>query len=113
MPYINVRMTAPLTPEKESALTAAFGRDIESFPGKTERWLMVDFTGDCHMHFAGGNDPCAMVEIALFGKGNPASFDQMTELVCRRMEEICGISPDRCYVKYEEVSHWGWNGQNF
>ena len=74
---------------------------------------MVDFTGDCHMHFAGGNDPCAMVEIALFGKGNPASFDQMTELVCRRMEEICGIAPDRCYVKYEEVSHWGWNGQNF
>ena len=39
MPYINVRMTAPLTPEKESALTAAFGRDIEAFPGKTERWL--------------------------------------------------------------------------
>ena len=51
MPYINVRMTAPLTPEKESALTAAFGRDIEAFPGKTERWLMVDYTGDCHMHF--------------------------------------------------------------
>jgi len=25
MPYINVRMTAPLTPEKESALTALTG----------------------------------------------------------------------------------------
>ena len=54
-----------------------------------------------------------MVQIALFGKGNPASFDKMTALVCKSMEEICGIAPDRCYVKYEESTHWGWNGQNF
>jgi len=113
MPYISARMTTPLTAEKEAALTAAFGKDIEVFPGKTERWLMVDFTGDCRMHFAGTDEPCAMVEVALFGKGNPASFDKMTDLVCRAMEEICGIAPDHCYVKYEEVSHWGWNGQNF
>ena len=55
----------------------------------------------------------AGAKVALFGKGNPASFDKMTDLVCRAMEEICGIAPDKCYVKYEEVSNWGWNNQNF
>ena len=113
MPYIQVRMTTPLTAEKESALTSAFGKEIETFPGKTERWLMVDLTGDCHMHFAGDDLPCAMVQIALFGKDTAAAYDKMTALVCQTMEEHCGISPDHCYVKYEEVSHWGWNGSNF
>ncbi len=113
MPYISVRMTTPLTPEREKLLTTAFGTDIEAFPGKTERWLMVDLTGDCHMHFAGTDKPCAMVEIALFGKGTAAAYDSMTAMVCDTMEEICGIPVDQCYVKYEEVSHWGWNRNNF
>lgn len=113
MPYIQVRMTPTLTTDKEAALTQTFGKDIEAFPGKTERWLMVDLTGDCTMHFAGDNKPCAMVQIALFGKGTDAAYDKMTDLVCTAMEKICGISPDHCYVKYEEVSHWGWNGNNF
>jgi len=33
MPYISARMTVPLTADKEKALTAAFGKQIEIFPG--------------------------------------------------------------------------------
>ena len=29
------------------------------------------------------------------------------------LEELCGISPDRVYVKYGETANWGWNGGNF
>lgn len=113
MPYIRTRMTTPLTPETESALTKAFGRAIESFPGKTERWLMTDFAGDCRMHFAGDNENCAMVEVSIFGTAKTDAYDKMTAEVCRIMEEICGIAPDHCYVKYEEKDRWGWNGGNF
>ena len=113
MPYISARMTVPLTADKEKALTAAFGKQIEIFPGKTERWLMVDFTGDCAMHLAGDNEPCAMVEVAIFGKSTPEAYARMTEAVCETMEKVCGIAPDHCYVKYEESTLWGWNGKNF
>jgi hypothetical protein len=29
------------------------------------------------------------------------------------MKEELEIQPDCIYVKYEEVSTWGWNGNNF
>jgi len=37
----------------------------------------------------------------------------MTADVCTLLAKETGISPDRIYVKYEEVFHWGWNGSNF
>ena len=41
MPYINLKTTTKVTEEKAEILKAKFGKAIESFPGKTESWLMV------------------------------------------------------------------------
>ena len=113
MPYIETKLSTGLTKEKELVLKTALGKLIESFPGKTESWLMLDFTDNCRMYFKGSDEPCAMVTISIFGKGSPAAFEKMTAGVCELLAKETGISPDRIYVKYEEVSHWGWNGQNF
>ena len=113
MPYITTKVTAPLPQEKINALTAAYGKLIEIFPGKTERWLMLDFTGDAKMAFVGTDEPCAMVEVALFGKASDDTYDKMTAAVCALIERECAIPADRVYVKYAEVEHWGWNGGNF
>lgn len=113
MPYIETKLSTTLTKEKEIALKTALGRLIENFPGKTESWLMLSFTDNCHMYFKGSDEPCAMVNIAIFGKGSAAAYDKMTADVCDLVAEETGISPARIYVKYEEVSHWGWNGSNF
>lgn len=113
MPYIATKVTTPLTKETTDRLSAAYGKLIALFPGKTERWLMLDFTGDARMTFAGTDEPCAMIEVALFGKADDASYDKMTAAVCDLIEKECAIPGDRIYVKYEEVEHWGWNGGNF
>lgn len=113
MPYITTKVTTPLPQTKIDALTKAYGKLIEIFPGKTERWLMLDFTGDAKMAFGGTTDPCAMIEIALFGKASAESCDKMTDAVCALIETECAIPADRIYVKYAEVGHWGWNHTNF
>lgn len=113
MPYITTKVTTPLSQKKIDALTEAYGKLIEIFPGKTERWLMLDFTGDAKMAFGGTTEPCAMVEIELFGKASAESCDKMTDAVCAMIEVECAIPADRVYVKYAEVEHWGWNHANF
>ncbi len=113
MPYITTKVTAPLPQDKIDALTTAYGKLIALFPGKTERWLMLDFTGDAKMAFAGTTEPCAMIEISLFGKASDASYDTMTDAVCALIEKECAIPADRIYVKYTEIEHWGWNHTNF
>jgi len=113
MPYILTKVTTPLSREDEKTLTQAYGKLIEIFPGKTERFLMVDFEDNCRMHLAGTDEDCAMVTIAIFGKGPDASFDAMTQRVSELLEKVCKIPQDKIYVKYEEVDHWGWTGSNF
>ena len=37
----------------------------------------------------------------------------MTAAVTQILSEELSLAPDRIYVQYEEVNHWGWNGSNF
>ena len=113
MPYIDTKLSTTLTKEKELVLKTALGKMIENFPGKTESWLMLNFEGDCHLWFKGTDEPCAYVNIAIFGKGSDEAYNKMTADVCELLHKETGISPDRIYVRYEEVFHWGWNGSNF
>ena len=114
MPYINLSTTAKITKDKEAALKAALGEAIATIPGKSERWLMVKLTDECRMYLAGNNsDDIAMVEIDIFGSTTDAAYDAMTKQICDILNKDLGIKADKIYVKYREVDHWGWNGENF
>jgi len=114
MPYIDVKSNTALPKEKTALLKSKIAEILaSSFPGKTENWLMMSFTGDADMYFGGSDAPCMMVDIAIFGSQSDASYDKMTADVCELLHKETDISPDRIYVKYEEVFHWGWNGANF
>ena len=114
MPYIEIKTNTSIPKDTEVSIKSKIAAVLTAaFPAKTENWLMLDFTDSSRMYFGGKDDPCAMVQIALFGKGNTAGFDKMTDGVCTLLESELGIPADRIYVKYEEVSHWGWNNVNF
>ena len=114
MPYIDLKTTAKISKEKEIDLKAAFGEAIALIPGKSERWLMVKLDGECKMFLAGDNqDDVAMVEIDIFGSATDAAYDALTERVCSILNEKLSIEKAKIYVKYREVDHWGWNGENF
>ncbi len=114
MPFINTRLNIPLPSDKEAAIKEKFGEAIQIFPGKSEAWLMLNFSDRERMWFRGSNDlPIAYVEIQLFGTATEESCAQMTATVCRIFEDTLGISPEHIYVKYEFVPVWGWNRENF
>ncbi len=114
MPYIDLKTNVSLTKDTTDLLKSKIAAVLaDSFPGKTENWLMLNFTGNCNMYFAGSDAPCMFVDIAIFGSQTTQSYDKMTAGLTDLLTKTCGIPADRIYVKYEEVSRWGWNGSNF
>lgn len=114
MPFIDTKLNIRLSEEKEARLKARLGDAISNFPGKSEYWLMLNFTDNCRMWFRGYNNfPIAMVEVKLFGGADEETCARMTEIICNLFCEELDISPDHVYVKYEFSDRWGWNGENF
>ena len=114
MPFINTKLSVPLSAEKEAALKAAYGKAIEILPGKTERWLMLDFTDNCRMWLGGkGDAPTAYVEVSIYGSADAKSYDRLTGEITRILGSELGIPAERVYVRYSETENWGWNGGNF
>ena len=53
-----------------------------------------------------------MQEMVAYIEDLQGQVDELTEL-CEILDEEAGVSPDCCYVKFEEVALWGYNGFMF
>ena len=113
MPFIDVKTNAQVNKKQEIALKQALGQAIAILPGKSETWLMLDIHDGCRMYFHGSDAPCAMLQVQVFGKINTQKCEELTAEICRIMNDTLQIAPENTYVKYEEISLWGWNSQNF
>ena len=114
MPFIETKTSVKLTEDTENKLKEAYGKDIEIIPGKSENWLMLNFSGDCHMAFRGDNTkPCAMIEVSMLGSASRQTYDKLTAKLCSDVSDILGIPSDRIYIKYSEHTVWGYDGINF
>ena len=114
MPFIDTKLNIRLSEEKEEILKKRLGEAITNFPGKTEYWLMLNFTDNSRMWFRGYNNfPMAMIEIKLLGQAEAGLCNQMTKVICDLYSKELKIAPEHIYVKYEFCENWGWNGENF
>jgi len=113
MPYINTVTNVAIPEETERELAAEFGKNIGLIKGKTENWLMLNFTENSTMYFAGSDAPAAMVEIQIFGSASDTEYEALTKATCKLINEKLGIPENRIYVKYGEYDRWGWNNMNF
>lgn len=111
MPFINVMTNSEI--KDKTALKNELGKAIEAIPGKSEAWLMVKTEDKSDMYFKGSDEPCAMFEVAIFGKSTDAAFDDLTKRICKISEEQLGVKAERTYVKYSEIDRWGYNNFNF
>ena len=113
MPFIDTKTNIRISAEKETILKEKLGKAIEEFPGKSEYWLMLNFTDNCRMWFRGYQKyPTAMVEVKLFGSATPEVCNRMTAIITNLFVEELGIQPDHVYVTYTFSELWGWNGEN-
>ena len=91
MPFIEVKTTEDLS-AVAAELKSALGDAITAIPGKSESWLMVNLVGEQKMYFQGSDLTCRLCAIA---------------------QQYLQVPPERTYVRYREVNHWGYNNFNF
>lgn len=113
MPYIDTKTTEKISEEQRRELIARFGEAIEIIPGKSERWLMLNFLGEQDMAFSGKAGLCAMVNVKIYGKSTAEAYSKLTAKICDIMNEVLAIPRDRIYVQYDECEIWGYDGYNF
>ena len=114
MPYIKLTTSTKITPASQGVMTKKFGKDIEALPGKSERWLMLSFEDNQRMAFAGSDhDGTAIIEVSVFGKSTKDAYDTLTARLTDTVSEALDLPKSRIYVKYQECSVWGYNGDNF
>lgn len=113
MPFIQTKTNVSLSADQKESLQQALGKAIAIIPGKSEQWLMLSFDDQVPMAFAGTNDPCAMVQVLVYGNPNPDAYSSLTEEITSVLHHTLNIDPARIYVAYQETHNWGWNGANF
>lgn len=111
MPFIEVKTNQNI--DDKTIIKSELGTAITAIPGKSEGWLMVEINDSLDMYFKGSDAPCAMFEVAIFGRASDSAYDDLTKRLCEISEKHLGVSPDRTYVKYTEIEHWGYNNFNF
>ena len=111
MPLINLRtnISEVLHP---SGLLKKLSESLASATGKPESYVMTLLDSGVPMTFAGSNEPCAYVEIKSIGALTPP---EMSDQFCELIKASLGISKDRIYIEFNDVSasDWGWNGRTF
>ncbi|MCH5211703.1 MAG: hypothetical protein J1G06_01675 [Oscillospiraceae bacterium] len=113
MPFIDSKITVPVTPEKKEKIKSELGKAITTLH-KTETYLMVGIEDNYDLWMAGNKlDKGAYVSVSLFGNASSADYDKMTAKICGLYEQELGIPGNAVYVTYHPISDWGWNGGNF
>ena len=114
MPFINSKVSVPMTKEQKENIKTKLGEAISIIPGKSENWLMVGFEDSYELYFKGNQEePTAFVEVKVYGGASASAYNQMTEAISTILSKEIGIPQSRIYIEYQETAHWGWNGANF
>ena len=113
MPFIDSKITLPVSQDKRETLKSELGKAI-SILSKPESFLMVGFEDNYDLFMAGQKlEKGAYVSVSLFGNASSDAYDKMTAKICEILADELAIPGDKVYVTYHGVNDWGWNGSNF
>ena len=110
MPFIISKVNVSISFEQEIQIKKLLGRAIESVPGKNENYLMVGFEQNYTFYLRGENQPCAFIEVSIFGNENHFGYDKFTAAVTKIFNDVLKIPPQNIYIKFEDITAWGVNG---
>lgn len=113
MPFIDSKLTVPVTEEQKEKIKSELGKAI-TILHKTETYLMVGIEYNYDLWLAGKKlDKGACVSVSLFGGASASDYDNMTAKICEIYERELSIPGNAVYVTYHPITDWGWNGHNF
>ena len=107
MPYVQVRVSVPLTKEKIEKLAQEIMDSISIIPGKSAPVTMAEIVDDCHLYFGDVNGaPCAIVDVAANNSPESVNLKAYSKHVCKVLNEVAGIELRRIYIKHHANPEW-------
>jgi len=107
MPYVQVRVSVPLTQEQIEKLAAETLTSIALIPGKSAPVTMTEIIPDCNLYFgAVDGTPCAIVDVAANNSPDSSDLKAYSKHICKVLNEIAGIELGRIYIKHHANPEW-------
>lgn len=114
MPLLKLETNVALSRENQESLLAGLSRIVAHTIGKPEEYVMVT-VNPAGILMSGKTGDAAFVDLRSIGGLSETVNRQLSEKLCRFLNQSLGVPPDRVYLNFTEVeaSDWGWNGKTF
>ena len=114
MPLLKLETTVALSDDSKKSLLASLSQLLAATIGKPEQYVMVVIS-PAAIFMSGKPDHAAFVDIRSIGGLGGDIRKQLAHKVGNLLKESLGVSLDRTYLNFAEVSpaNWGWNGSTF
>ena len=114
MPYMMIMTNTGLSPHKRKDLLNDASRTVADQLGKSENYVMVSYSHDADMVFAGTDDPMAYVELKSIGLPEDQT-SALSAALCELMHQHLAIPGERVYIEFSAADRhmWGWNNKTF
>lgn len=114
MPLLKLETTVALPDDKREALLAALSKIVAETLRKPEQYVMVT-ASPAVILMAGKAGDAAFVDLRSIGGLSDGVNRQLSEKICRLLNESLGLPSNRVYLNFADVeaANWGWNGQTF
>jgi phenylpyruvate tautomerase PptA (4-oxalocrotonate tautomerase family) len=114
MPLLKLETTVALTDEKRKSLLASLSKIVANTIGKPEQYVMVTASQVAAV-MSGKSGDAAFVDIRSIGGLSGDVNRNLSQQVCKLLNDSLGLAPDRIYLNFTDVdaANWGWNGSTF
>jgi phenylpyruvate tautomerase len=114
MPLLKLETTVTLTDEKRKTLLSSLSKVMADTTGKPEEYVMVTASQSAVL-MSGQAGDAAFVDIRGIGGLSGDVNRQLSQKVCRLLNESLGVPPNRVYLNFTELEagNWGWKGNTF
>ena len=114
MPFLKLDTTVVLSDDKRKALLSSLSKTVAETIGKPEEYVMVTVSPAAIL-MSGEPGDAAFVDLRSIGGLSGDVNRQLSQKVCRLLNESLGVPPDRIYLNFTDVEtgNWGWKGNTF
>lgn len=114
MPLLTIETNQAVAPENVDKLLASASELVARLLDKSEGYVMVKFTHNRHMRFAGSDEALAFLQLKSIGLPESATV-QLSAALSEHMTTYLRVPKHRIYIEFVDAPRlmWGYNGRTF
>lgn len=114
MPLLSIETNQPTQGDALNTLLDSASALVADTLGKSENFVMVRFSYNENMLFAGSGQAMASLQLKSIGLPKSATA-RLSTVLCDFIEARLKVPKNRIYIEFIDVSHnmWGYDGHTF